>query len=114
MFDNAIGKKRTINPQIDTQSWSKEAFKKAKDLVGQPKVNVWGYLITKSQYGETVNLVCSDQSFRKIPERYVAAFKAFSEEDAAYVMAGHELTVTESTTKKGDKTVLIRIGDYDM
>lgn len=113
MFEST-NRKRTISDKIDTKSWPKEAFKKLDDLVGRDDVCVWGYMITSGDYGKSLNLVCSDQSFRKMPERCIQNFEQFTDEEREYIMSGQKLHVERYKTKKGNNTFNVRIGDYDM
>lgn len=107
MFDH---KRKTINDKINTEGFE---FKNSKDAVGKDGLTCWGYLQFKSQYGEGVALCCSDNTFYRLPQRYVQTFKEATDEDLDFVMSGQPVSFRIMTTDKGD-TVIPSINGMDI
>jgi hypothetical protein len=116
MFEKTNANYRaTVKEGIRNEKW--ESCGKAEGVTG---IHVFGYIQGTNSYGAYTALVCDNNTNYYIPKWKNESFKAdnFTDEELAYLMAGHELTVTkkEYTDKAGAKksTYNIKIGEYDL
>lgn len=99
-----LGGKTTVAEGYEPKG---KSIKKLKEMIGESRKRLFGYLITKDAgYGQGV-LLCAESCMISLPKRYLEVFEDYDDNQKELLKSGRMYieNVTEIETKQGKTCV---------